>query len=113
MFLLINIMTMVLIQVIYCEGDMDTIQASEFKAKCLALMDDVAASGKTLLNAGLTELPLTGEIAMRSNELLSLHGDPADRFIATTAIEHHAELITADEHLLDWRHGLQRHDARV
>jgi PIN domain nuclease of toxin-antitoxin system len=68
---------------------------------------------KTLLNAGLTELPLTGEIAMRSNELLSLHGDPADRFIAATAIEHHAELITADERLLDWRHGLQRHDARV
>ncbi len=28
---------------------METIQASEFKAKCLALMDEVAASGKTLV----------------------------------------------------------------
>jgi len=28
---------------------MTTIQASEFKAKCLALMDQVAASGETLI----------------------------------------------------------------
>lgn len=28
---------------------MQTIQASEFKAKCLALMDDVARSGETLV----------------------------------------------------------------
>lgn len=28
---------------------MDTIQASEFKAKCLALMDSVARSGKPLI----------------------------------------------------------------
>ncbi len=28
---------------------METIQASEFKAKCLALMDEVARTGKTIL----------------------------------------------------------------
>ena len=28
---------------------MQTIQASEFKAKCLALMDDIARSGETLI----------------------------------------------------------------
>ena len=28
---------------------LETIRASEFKAKCLALMDEVAATGKTLL----------------------------------------------------------------
>ena len=28
---------------------MDTIRASEFKAKCLALMDEVARTGKTLV----------------------------------------------------------------
>jgi prevent-host-death family protein len=28
---------------------MQTIQASEFKAKCLALMDDVASTGETLV----------------------------------------------------------------
>ncbi len=30
-------------------GKMQTIQASEFKAKCLALMDDVAATGQVLI----------------------------------------------------------------
>ncbi len=28
---------------------MDTMQASEFKAKCLALMDDVARTGRSIL----------------------------------------------------------------
>ncbi len=31
------------------EGPMHTIQASEFKAKCLALMDKVAKTGETLV----------------------------------------------------------------
>ena len=31
------------------EKKMQTIQASEFKAKCLALMDKIAASGETLV----------------------------------------------------------------
>jgi len=47
----------------------------------------------------LTVLPITVEIAARS-ATLSLHGDPADRLIAATAIEHHAPLVTTDERLL-------------
>ena len=47
----------------------------------------------------LTVLPITVEIAARS-ATLSLHGDPADRLIAATAIEHHAPLVTTDELLL-------------
>jgi len=31
------------------DAEMQTIQASEFKAKCLALMDDVAATGEVLI----------------------------------------------------------------
>ena len=46
---------------------------------------------------GIVELPLTGEIAVLAGELESLHGDPADRFIAATAIRHDATLVTADE----------------
>ena len=40
-------------------------------------------------------LPLTVEIAVRADGL-SMHADPADRFIAATAIEHGAPLVTKD-----------------
>jgi PIN domain nuclease of toxin-antitoxin system len=66
-----------------------------------------------LLGAGLLELPLTGEIAIRALELQSLHDDPADRFIMATALVHGATLVTADERLLDWPYGLAKHDART
>jgi PIN domain nuclease of toxin-antitoxin system len=66
-----------------------------------------------LLGAGVQELPLTGDIAIQSVDLDGLHSDPADRFIAATAIIHEATLITADDNLLRWRHkALRRHDAR-
>jgi len=64
-----------------------------------------------LLSSGTTELPLTGEIAISAGELDGLHGDPADRFIAATAIIHGATLMTADERLLRWRHPLPRENA--
>ena len=41
----------------------------------------------------------------------SLHKDPADRFIAATAIVKDAALVTAETKLLEWKHRLQRHDA--
>jgi PIN domain nuclease of toxin-antitoxin system len=63
-----------------------------------------------LLAAGLTELPLTGPIALRALDLSGLPGDPADRFIVATALEHGTALVTADEKLLNWRHALERHD---
>ena len=64
-----------------------------------------------LLAAGIRELPLTGEIAILAAELEDLHGDPADRIIAATAIAHDAMLMTADANLLRWRHRLKRQDA--
>ena len=65
-----------------------------------------------LLTAGVHELPLDGAIAVRSLDLSGLHDDPADRFIVATALVHGATLMTADDRLLDWRHPLERHDAR-
>jgi PIN domain nuclease of toxin-antitoxin system len=66
-----------------------------------------------VLAAGVRELPLHGEICILAGELGSLHGDPADRFIVATAIAHDAMLVTADERLLKWRHGLRRHNAET
>lgn len=64
-----------------------------------------------LLDTGVAELPLTGEIALLAANLDELHGDPADRFIAASAIVHKATLVTADERLLDWKHVLRRQNA--
>jgi PIN domain nuclease of toxin-antitoxin system len=43
-------------------------------------------------------LPITVDIAARA-AALPLHGDPADRIIAATAIEHGATLATSDRRL--------------
>ena len=64
-----------------------------------------------LLDTGVAELPLTGEIALLAASLEELPGDPADRFIAASAIVHKATLVTADERLLDWKHVLKRQNA--
>jgi len=68
---------------------------------------------RRILSEGAAELPLTGEIAILAAELDGLHGDPADRFIAATAIANDATLMTADERLLRWRHGMRRHNAET
>lgn len=48
----------------------------------------------------LTEAPLTMEVAVRSHELDLGHQDPADRFLASTALVYGLTLVTADERLL-------------
>lgn len=64
------------------------------------------------MGAGLVEVSLTGEIAIRSTELEGLSYDPADRMIVATAIAHDAALLTADERILEWRGSLKTLDAR-
>jgi PIN domain nuclease of toxin-antitoxin system len=68
---------------------------------------------RRIISEGAIELPLTGEIAILAGELEALHGDPADRFIVATAIAHDAMLVTADDRLLQWRHGMRRHNAEI
>ena len=63
------------------------------------------------VDAGLIELPLDGTVLVRSLDLGSLSADPADRFIAATALAVHAVLVSADEKILTWQHELARHDA--
>jgi len=80
----------------------------------LRRLDSVRELRERLLKQGTIELPLTGEIAVLAGELESLHnGDPADRFIAATAIVHDATLVTADEKLLRWRHSVRRQNAKL
>lgn len=73
----------------------------------------VAEWRKTLLGSGLIEWPVDGDVALRANDLATLPVDPADRFIVATALCRHADVMTADTTLLDWRHALSRHDART
>jgi len=50
--------------------------------------------------AGMREAPLTHEIALAARQL-NLHQDPADRFLAATAMVLGLTLVTADERLLE------------
>jgi len=48
----------------------------------------------------LREAPLNHEIAIQSRRIQLPHKDPADRFIAATAVIYGLTLVTADERLL-------------
>ena len=68
----------------------------------------------TTQKMGITETPVTTEIAILSQELnLGFPADPADRIIAATALALRALLVTADAAILNWPGELQRHDARL
>ncbi|MGY6275109.1 type II toxin-antitoxin system VapC family toxin [Methylomonas sp. MgM2] len=52
-----------------------------------------------LLAMNMSVLPITAEIAELSQSDSFMHGDPADRLIAATALAHRTQLITSDEKL--------------
>ncbi len=79
----------------------------------LTLQIDLDVLRFELLQTGLMEIPLQGSTAIRAGQLISFHGDPADRMIVSTAIENSATLITADEKILGWDGLLQKIDARL
>ena len=75
------------------------------------LRRDVAAWRTGLLEEGLVEIPVTGAIGAVAGALPDMHGDPADRMIAATALGGHL-LVTADRRLLNWPGDLETLDAR-
>jgi PIN domain nuclease of toxin-antitoxin system len=77
----------------------------------LRSLDSATELRKLVLDSGINEVPLTGDIAIVAGSLEGLHGDPADRLIVATAIVHDATLVTADQRLLEWRHKLRRQNA--
>ena len=76
-----------------------------------SLQRDVGAWRTTLLEDGLVEIPVTGAIAAVAGALPGMHGDPAGRMIAATALDGHL-LVTADRRLLNWPGNLDTLDAR-
>jgi len=78
----------------------------------IELYDSIENWRFELLQMGLREIPINGEIAITSTQLKSFHPDPADRFITATALFFNAMLITADEKILRWQNSLVKHNAR-
>jgi PIN domain nuclease of toxin-antitoxin system len=79
----------------------------------LRSLDSAVKLREQMLDSGINELPVTGDVAIVAGDLQGLHGDPADRFIAATALAYDATLMTADANLLKWRTKLRRQDAET
>lgn len=96
---------------------MDVITASEFKAKCLGIMDSVAQSGRTVVitKNGKPVAELRPHQPPGGNPFgiwagkVEITGD----IIAASALAWKATLVTADERLLAFTHALPRQDARL
>ena len=73
----------------------------------LTLLQDMGSWRQALLQDGLVEIPVDGEIGIRAAGLADFHADPADRLIVATALGGH-QLVTADERILDWPGALSR-----
>ena len=85
--------------------------AAQGKRRRTPSNEALAEGGLCISPISFRELALTGDVALPS-ATRDLHGDPADRFIAATAITHRATLLTADARLLDWKHAAKRQNAR-
>lgn len=66
-----------------------------------------------LLEQGLVELPITGDVGITAAALANFHADPADRLITATALHHNATLLTADKRILNWTGALSRRNATL
>lgn len=73
---------------------------------------DIEQMRRIASESGIVELSLDGTTAILAARLTVFHKDPADRFIAATALRHGATLMTADERLLAGPPELVLLDAR-
>jgi len=79
----------------------------------LAIPEDIHTWRVDVLRNGISEIAVTGDLAVSAVQLLDFHDDPADRLITATALFNGATLVTADEAILRWRSPLRRIDART
>ena len=77
----------------------------------LTLLKDVGAWRRALIQEGLVEIAVDGEIGIRAVNLQNLHADPADRIVVATGLAGH-QLVTSDRKILGWPGPLNRLDAR-
>ena len=77
----------------------------------LSLISDIESWRAELLESGLTEIAVDGQIGIRAVSLEDFHADPADRMIVATALEGY-RLVTADRRILDWSGRLDCLNAR-
>ena len=78
----------------------------------IKLDQPVEAWRAELLEKGLLEIPVTGEIGITAATFTAVLRDPADRIIVATAARERALLLTSDEPILAWKGSLRRQDAR-
>lgn len=79
----------------------------------LELVQPAGEWRRQVIDMGICEIPVTGEIGIAAAELSDFRPDPADRIIAATACLQRATLLTADEQILAWAGALRRQDARL
>ncbi len=73
----------------------------------IELDEDVGSWRRLLLDQGIVEIAITGEIGIRAVGLRDFHADPADRLIVATALAGH-QLVTADQRILNWSGTVNR-----
>ncbi|MGB0910908.1 MAG: type II toxin-antitoxin system VapC family toxin [Nitrospirales bacterium] len=77
----------------------------------LILEQPIGAWRVRLLELGLHEIPVNGEIGIMATTMKNFHQDPADRFITATALLSGSSLVTADKKILDWSGKVRRFNA--
>lgn len=70
------------------------------KRRVVLDLDAAAWIRRVLARVPFKEAPLNHEVALKSGSLSLAHQDPADRFLAATALVYDLTLVTADERLL-------------
>ena len=78
----------------------------------LDLHQPVASWRQKVLDLGIVEVSMSGDIGILAAQLDGFPADPADRIITATAMALGATLITADSNILEWTGPLSRQDAR-
>lgn len=79
----------------------------------LDLLVPVDIMYRELIQGGLNDIAVTGDIGVRAANLADFHKDPADRLIVATALAGGHQLVTSDRKILDWSGPLRRIPAGV
>lgn len=78
----------------------------------LVITQPVLSWRQRVLESGVLEVPVSGDIGILATDLEDFPTDSADRIIAATALSHGATLIPADENIFGRSSQLQCHDGR-